>query len=731
MHLPLPLLNNVVLVGGGHAHALLLREWAMKPVAGVHLTVINPAPTAPYTGMLPGFVAGHYERDDLDIDLVKLARFAGARLVVGAATAIDRNAKTITVPGRPDVGYDLCSINVGITSAMTSLPGFDEFGIPAKPLGVFAERWVNFVDDLSSAASTQATADVAVIGGGVGGCELAMAMAHRLKTASSRPNVVVIEANTVLPELGEKARTEVKATMRSLGIEIIENRKAVKVTAEAVHCEDGRQVPSAFTVGAAGARPLSWLRDTGLTTENGFIPVDNTLRCVGESSIFAVGDCADMPFAPRPKAGVFAVRQAPVLYQNLRATLMGERLESFDPQADYLKLISLGSKRAAADKFGRFTQGRAVWRLKDRIDRKFMTKLTDLPQMETPALPDNVVQGMRSQLDDHPPLCGGCGAKVGADILSGPLAALPRSSRNDIVRLPGDDAALLDFGQTQQVITTDTVRSFTTDPYRMAKISALHAMGDIWAMGAAPQAVLVTVTLPQLGRSLQADWLGEIMAGASEVLLPTGAEIVGGHTSMGAELSLGFSITGLLVDQAITLAGAVPGQALIVTRPIGSGVLFAAEMQSQARGSDIESMMQTLERPQGRASEILAEAGATAMTDITGFGLAGHLFGMLRESHAGAEIELSDIPFFSGAIELAEAGVRSHLHAANQVGVPIVMGADDPRSTLLFDPQTAGGMLAAVPSTAATDAVDKLLDAGFESAVVGKVVPGDPTIKVR
>lgn len=731
MQLPLPLLSNVVLVGGGHAHALLLRQWAMKPVAGAQLTVINPAPTAPYTGMLPGFVAGHYTRDELDIDLVKLARFAGARLVVGAATAIDTDAKTVTVPGRPALAYDLCSINVGITSDMVQLPGFSDFGVPAKPLGRFAQRWTAFVNE----AGPGERRSVAVIGGGVGGCELAMAMMHRLTAAGVKAEVAVIEANKILPELGERAKAEITAIMRTMGIEIIEQHAATKVSASGVQCsgangDDGREVPSDFTVGAAGARPLAWLGDTGLTNEAGFIPIDNTLRS-SIPSVFAVGDCADMTFAPRPKAGVFAVRQAPVLYANLRATLMGERLEEFDPQSDYLKLISLGSKRAAADKFKRFVQGKQVWRLKDRIDRRFMDKLGDLPAMDSPDLPRNVVQEMRAELEEQPPLCGGCGAKVGADILSGPLEALPRSSRQDIVRLPGDDAALLNFGEVKQVITTDSVRMFTSDPYRMAKISALHAMGDIWAMGASPQAVLVTVTLPQLGRKLQSAWLGEIMAGAAEVLLPTGAEIVGGHTSMGAELSLGFSITGLLTEPAITLAGAVAGQSLVLTRPLGSGVLFAAEMQTDARGSDIETLLSTLETPQGSASEILSQAGATAMTDVTGFGLAGHLFGMLRESQAGAELLLDDIPMFDGALELARAGVRSHLHAANQAGVPIISGADDARTALLFDPQTAGGFLAAVPAEAASGAVAKLVAAGHAAAIIGHITAGEPVIKLK
>ena len=133
MQLPLPLIKNVVLVGGGHAHALLLKKWAMKPVVGVRVTVVNPSPTAPYTGMLPGHIAGHYHRDELDIDLVRLGQFADARLVLGAVTGLDRQSKTVIVPGRPPLPYDVCSINVGITSMMPGLPGFAEHAVAAKP----------------------------------------------------------------------------------------------------------------------------------------------------------------------------------------------------------------------------------------------------------------------------------------------------------------------------------------------------------------------------------------------------------------------------------------------------------------------------------------------------------------------------------------------------------------------------------------------------------------------
>ncbi len=141
----LPATHDIVLIGGGHTHALVLRRWGLDPLAGARLTLVNPGPTAPYTGMLPGFVAGHYRRDDLEIDLVRLARFSGARLILGRATAIDRAANEIAIEdefiGSRTIGYDVASLDIGIHSDMAEIPGFAEHGVPAKPLGRFAEAW--------------------------------------------------------------------------------------------------------------------------------------------------------------------------------------------------------------------------------------------------------------------------------------------------------------------------------------------------------------------------------------------------------------------------------------------------------------------------------------------------------------------------------------------------------------------------------------------------------------
>ena len=183
MQQPIPLTRDIVFVGGGHAHALVLRMWGMKPIPGVRLTLVSPEPTAAYSGMLPGHVAGHYAKAELDIDLVQLARFAGARLILAPATGIDREARRVQVAGRPDVAYDLASFDVGITTAMPELSGFDEVGVPAKPLDRFAARWQRFVE---AVAAGKARPEVVVIGSGIAGVELALAAVYAAEDAWRR-----------------------------------------------------------------------------------------------------------------------------------------------------------------------------------------------------------------------------------------------------------------------------------------------------------------------------------------------------------------------------------------------------------------------------------------------------------------------------------------------------------------------------------------------------------------
>lgn len=713
----LPKTRDLVLIGGGHTHALVLRKWGMNPLPGVQLTLINPGATAPYTGMLPGFVAGHYQRDDLDIDLVRLARFADARLILGAATAIDLQAQQVHVTGRPPIGFDVASIDIGITSDLEELPGFAEFGLPAKPLGSFASGWRAYLD-------RQDPARIVVLGAGVAGVELAMAMRYAT-TQSGRPTtVILIDRAAALDGVETRVAHKLRLALAEAHIDVLEQTALTSVSASGVTLEDGREIEADLVVSCAGARPYSWVNTTGLALKDGFIRVDSRLRS-SDARVFACGDCAHMEATPRPKAGVFAVRQAPVLFHNLRATLSGQAgLRPFRPQKRFLKLISLGGKTAVVDRGAWTMSGPAIWRWKDSIDQAFMRQFQDLPRMRLPALPYPRAAGLREALGKNP-LCGGCGSKVGQSALSRALSDLPGSLRADLRHAPGDDAAILSHGGQDQVISTDHLRQFTLDPWVMGRIAAHHALGDIWAMGAEPQAGLAQITLPRMSSELAERCLREVTAAIAGVLNEVGAGLVGGHSTIGAEWTVGLTVTGLCCKPAITLSGAQPGDALILTKPIGSGTVMAAEMQTAAPGAIVAQAYGMMQQSQARAAKILADAHA--MTDVTGFGLAGHLSNICSASEVGADVDLASVPVMPGAKVLAQAGIRSTLYPQNRRFMPDA--PDTAEATLLFDPQTAGGLLAAVGADV-DHVLRELWAAGYQAARIGRVTDHSGQIRL-
>ncbi|WP_247743901.1 selenide, water dikinase SelD [Shimia sp. R9_3] len=722
------LTRDLVLVGGGHAHALLLRMWGMQPVAGVQVTLINPGATAPYSGMLPGHIAGHYSREALDIDLVKLAAWAGVRVIDGAATAIDPTARVVTVEdailGTREIPYDVASLDVGLHAVTPHISGFAKYGVGAKPLGLYADRWAGFLKQVEMG---QAEGRVAVIGGGVAGSELAMAMAHHLRQIGRPGGVHLIEAGAKLGTGVPGADAPLRAAMSALGITVHVNAKVSQVRADAVALKGAEDVTSEFTVATAGGFAHDWVAGSGLPCDaDGFVQVDDRLLVEGQEDLFAVGDCAHLLASPRPKAGVFAVRAAPVLLANIRAALSGGSYERFRPQGDYLKLISLGGKEAMAAKWGRVLRGPAktLWTLKDGIDQKFMRQFDELPNMAPAAKAEPVAQGGPSLGADQM-LCGGCGAKVAPKQLAQAVAALPAGTRDDVLSGPGDDAAVLQMGAARQVISVDHLRGFIQDPGLMARIAAVHALGDVWAMGAAPQSALLSVTLPRMTPELQARAMAEVLQQTDVVVRQAGAEIVGGHSTMGAELSIGLTVTGLLDSAPITVAGAKAGDRLILTRPIGSGTLLAAMMKGKAQGADVTAALAQMAQPQGDAAAILR--GAHAMTDVTGFGLAGHLMAICAASELAAELDLAAVPVYAGAEALAAAGHRSTIYKDNAAHTT-VFGGESPRAVLLHDPQTAGGLLAAVKAEEAAGLVVQLRALGHDAAVIGTLNEGGPSI---
>jgi selenide,water dikinase len=724
MRLDYPIVKDLVLVGGGHAHALVARMWGMDPVPGVRLTLINPGPAAPYTGMLPGLIAGHYARDEIMIDLIRLGRFAGARVILDRAVRLERDARAVILGSGRRVGYDVLSVDIGIGSDLPGVPGFAENAVAAKPLGGFVESWEAYV------ARAQPDPRVVIIGGGVGGIELALASAHRL--AGAAPQITVIErAGAVLPGIGRGARDSLLRAVGEAKIRLVTGAEVIEVRADAVALTTGEVIGSDFTLAVAGGRAQGWLAETGLDCHDGFLRVGPTLQ-TSDPLIFAVGDCAHMDHAPRPKAGVFAVRQAPVLVHNLRLVLreIGP-LKPYHPQRDYLKLVSTGGRVAVADKMGLRSGGGWLWSLKDRIDRKFMGLFAGLAPMATQVLPKDPLPGLAEAMGAKP-LCGGCGSKLASEGLTAALSQMPRPIRPEIVMGAGDDAAVIREGQGFRMVTTDHLRSFTLDAGTMARITALHALSDIWAMGAEPTEALVQIILPRMSAAKASAELAEIMAAAGQVFARAGVDVIGGHSSTGAELTIGFTVTGR-GTRVLTKTGARAGDALILTKPIGTGVIMAAEMAMAGApglilGEAVAAALAVMLESSAEASALLAPA-AHAMTDVTGFGLAGHLVEML--DGLDADLIGVDIPLMHGARELAAAGQGSSLLASNMGATAgRVFCADPVLAALLHDPQTSGGLLAAVPAGGAGAAVRACQDAGIAAVIIGRVQPGTGLVRV-
>jgi selenide,water dikinase len=288
-------------------------------------------------------------------------------------------------------------------------------------------------------------------------------------------------------------------------------------------------------------------------------------------------------------------------------------------------------------------------------------------------------------------------------------------------------------GRRLAVQTVDYFRAIIDDPYLFGKIAANHALGDIYAMGAEPQTALAIATLPLgIEAKVEAD-LAQMMAGANAVLSLAGCALVGGHSSEGAELSLGFAVNGLLDrDAALRKGGLRPGDALILTKPIGTGALLAAHMRGKAKARWVMAAIAHMLQSNMAAAQILRAHGANAATDITGFGLLGHLVEMTKASDADALLRLAAVPLLEGLTQTMAAGIFSSLQPQNvrlrRAISNLETAATHPRYPILFDPQTAGGLLAAVPSDRAHACLDALRAAGYTAAaIVGEVRPRSAT----
>lgn len=734
-----PVVKDLVLIGGGHAHVTVLKRLAMKPVPGLRVTLLTRDIHTPYSGMLPGYVAGHYNYDDCHIDLGPLARFAGARLYHNRVTGLDTHNKQVTAAGRPSIHYDLLSINIGARPGSINVPGVDQFAIAAKPIDRFLDQWNAMAE---RACASKDRFRIVVVGGGAGGVEVALSTLHRLRQtlrqAGDDPGrldyCLVTHSDGVMYSHNPAVRKRFERIFAERDICIKTGHSVVEVQSDKVVLDDGTELPADAVLWVTTAAAPGWLAEAGLAVDDaGFMRVDRNLQSLSHENIFAAGDIASL-VDPRPKSGVFAVRQGPVLAHNLAAAATGKRLKPYHPQKNFLGLISTGNKYAIAS-YGSWSHESAwLWRLKDWIDTRFMRKFNELPEMseksDTAFAPGIADAAAIKELSTLAMRCGGCGAKVGATVLSRVLQRLPDDRRDDVLigRDASDDCAMLMVPPGKVMVqSVDYFRAFIDDTYTFGAIAANHALGDLFAMGAEPQSVLAIATVPYGLERVVEESLYDVLAGALTIVRPTGAVLAGGHSSEGAELAFGLTVNGLIdPNRVMRKSGLKPGNVLILTKAVGTGTLFAADMRGKARGRWVDAAIQSMLVSSQQAAACLQRHQATACTDLTGFGIIGHLTEMTQASQVDAVVYVDAIPLLEGALETVAAGILSSLQPQNlrlrRAVSNIEIASKNPAFPLLFDPQTAGGLLAGVPTEQADACVKELQSMGYaDTRIIGRI----------
>ncbi|MFM8288893.1 MAG: selenide, water dikinase SelD [Planctomycetaceae bacterium] len=757
MHTPPPGLppRELVLLGAGHAHLHVIRMWGRQPIPGFGLTVVNDSSLATYSGMYPGVIAGLYSKTEASVDLWRFVPACGGRLIVAPVQGFDASARRVLFADRPPLAFDVASIALGSTPTLPQLTVPSPRLLSAKPLGTLLDRLAAALAVAPPPGPHASPLRVALVGGGAGGFELTLAL-QRWFLQQHRPvQLTLLDSHAqILSGASSRTRASALQVLAERGIRHLTSHRLRQIRpaeddgALATHaplvldCTDpgGQPLPPVtvdLVVCATSATPPAPLQHCDLPKDpQGFLLVDATLRTTTHQPVFVTGDCASFATQPLRKAGVYAVRQGPILWDNLGRLAANQPLTPFQPQRSFLSLLSLGDGQALADYRGLSFRGSLAWRLKDSIDRRFLRQyqpehrsgMSPLSGRSTsPPLP----QAAHSPAAG-PMRCTGCGSKVSAEVLAEVLQRLqPNSvSATGSLRDIPDDAVLLQPPeQPVDVWSVDFFPAFLDDPCTVGRIAALHSLSDVWAMGADPVGALAIASVPAGPPRQQAELLFQLLSGAVREFTSAGATLMGGHTLEADLLQIGFSVLGRLGDRPAWRRSLLqPGDQLILTKPLGTGAILAGLAQHQSPAPAVDAALAHMLQSNATAARIGRQWPIRAATDITGFGLAGHLLEMLHASRCSGRLQLDAVPLLPGFRELARLGVLSSLDPANRARArPALQHAPaleaHPAWPALFDPQTSGGLLLACPSAAARPLLHALHSAGLpHAACVGAVI---------
>jgi pyridine nucleotide-disulfide oxidoreductase family protein len=374
--------QNLVLIGGGHSHAIALKEWKKNPIANVKLTLISNVLQTPYSGMLPGYIAGFYCFEKTHIDLKKLTQLTQTKLVLTTAIALDLINNQVICADCPPITFDILSIDIGSTPTLMNIAG-SEYVIPAKPVPQFLEAWEKVLKRVGREPETPLS--ISIVGGGAGGVELALNMRSRLQTILPCHLIKIHlfhQGKKLLEHHNSWVSEKLEKILRERDIQVhlgetVQSIQADELDVYKINCQSNLSINTNYIFWVTQASAPDWIKHSDLSTDlSGFILIKNTLQTISHENIFATGDIATMPDYPRPKAGVFAVRQGKPLVENWHNFLLNKPLKPYFPQKTYLSLIGTGDKKAIASWGNWGCQSRYFWTWKDYLDCQFMDQFS-------------------------------------------------------------------------------------------------------------------------------------------------------------------------------------------------------------------------------------------------------------------------------------------------------------------------------------------------------------------
>lgn len=385
--------QHLMLVGGGHAHLEVVRHFAARPVRGARISLISQSPHHHYSSVVPGYLQGQQDESDFTFDLPALCAVANVAFVHGYAETVHASERSVevrdnvrSVVGTRRLTYDWLSIDVGSDPSGVDTPGVREFAMTLRPmsqaLALKQRLELGIAHALAkgreqgSGATKRPALPVCIVGAGAGGVEVALAIARRLRDARVEgPITLVDHGPTILADYSATFQRRMTALLTNRGVRVLTDRRVSAVTTDGVHLANGSQIDASLTVWITGAAAPALLRaSVELTRDSyGYLLVDDTLNATGDARIWGAGDCITFrDHSPVAKAGVYAVREAPILAHNLRAALEGRPFRHYTPQRRFLSILDTADDRAMLRWRDVSVHARWALTLKRWIDGRFV-----------------------------------------------------------------------------------------------------------------------------------------------------------------------------------------------------------------------------------------------------------------------------------------------------------------------------------------------------------------------